>query len=100
MLAREMGLFKLGKVSVDGSKIRANASKHRVLWWGHLQKIEKQLQQEVQQLMALAESEDRKNIPDAMEAPKEIVRRQERLAVLDKAKRRLEKRDRARDHEG
>ncbi len=97
MLAREMGLFNLGKVSVDGSKIRANASKHRALSWGHLQKIEKQLQQEVQQLMALAESEDRKNIPDAMEVPKEIARRQERLAVLDEAKRKLEERAKERD---
>lgn len=97
MLAREMGMLKLGKVSVDGSKIKANASKHRALSWGHLQKIEKQLQQEVQQLMALAESEDRKNVPDGMEVPKEIALRQERLAVLDEAKRKLEARAKERD---
>ena len=97
MLAREMGMLKLGKVSVDGSKIKANASKHRALSWGHLQKIEKQLQQEVQQLMALAESEDRKNVPDGMEVPKEIALRQQRLAVLDEAKRKLEERAKERD---
>ena len=97
MLAREMGMLKLGKVSVDGSKIKANASKHRALSWGHLQKIEKQLQQEVQQLMALAESEDRKNVPDGMEVPKEIALRQERLVVLDEAKRKLEARAKERD---
>jgi transposase len=97
MLAREMGMLKLGKVSVDGSKIKANASKHRALSWGHLQKIEKQLQQEVQQLMALAESEDRKNVPDGMEVPKEIALRQQRLAVLDEAKRKLEARAKERD---
>jgi len=97
MLAREMGMLKLGKVSVDGSKIKANASKHSALSWGHLQKIEKQLQQEVQQLMALAESEDRTNIPDGMEVPKEIALRQQRLAVLDEAKRKLEERAKARD---
>jgi transposase len=97
MLAREMGMLKLGKVSVDGSKIKANASKHRALSWGHLQKIEKQLQQEVQQLLVLAESEDRKNVPDGMEVPKEIALRQERLAVLDEAKRKLEARAKERD---
>lgn len=97
MLAREMGMLKLGKVSVDGSKIKANASKHSALSWGHLQKIEKQLQQEVQQLMALAESEDRTNIPDGMEVPKEIALRQQRLAVLDEAKRKLEERAKMRD---
>jgi transposase/IS5 family transposase len=97
MLAREMGMLKLGKVSVDGSKLKANASKHSALSWGHLQKIEKQLQQEVQQLMALAESEDRKNVPDGMEVPKEIALRQRRLAVLDEAKRKLEERAKERD---
>lgn len=97
MLAREMGMLKLGKVSVDGSKIKANASRHSALSWGHLQKIEKQLQQEVLQLMALAESEDRKNVPDGMEVPKEIALRQQRLAVLDDAKRKLEERAKMRD---
>src|SRR3546814_3779828 len=97
MLAREMGMLKLGKVSVDGSKLRANASKHRALSWGHLQKIELQLQQEVQQLMALAESEDRKNVPDGMEVPQEIALREARLAVLDEAKRKLEASAKERD---
>lgn len=97
MLAREMGMLKLGKISVDGTKMKANASKHRALSWGHLQKIEKQLQQEVQELMALAESEDRRNLPDGLEVPKEIARRQDRLAVLEEAKRKLEARARERD---
>jgi transposase len=99
MLAREMGMLKVGKVSVDGSKIKANASKHRALSWGHLQKIEKQLHQEVQQLMALAESEDRKHVPDGMDVPQEIARRQERLAALDEAKRKLEARAQERDRQ-
>jgi transposase len=97
MLAREMGMLKLGKISVDGSKIKANASKHSALSWGYLKKIEHQLQQEVQQLMALAESEDRSKAPDGMDVPHEIARRHERLAVLDEAKRKLEARARERD---
>lgn len=97
MLAREMGMLKLGKISVDGSKIKANASKHRALSWGHLKKIEQQLQQEVQHLMALAESEDRKKVPDGMDVPAEIARRETRLAALDEAKRKLEARAQERD---
>ncbi len=97
MLAREMGMLKLGKISVDGTKIKANASKHRALSWGHLQKIEKQLQEEVKQLLALAETEDRKNLPDGLDVPQEIARRQDRLAALDVAKRKLEERAQERD---
>lgn len=97
MLAREVGMLKLGKIAVDGSKVKANASRHSALSWGHIKKIEGQLQQEVKQLMALAESEDRKNVPDGMDVPQEIARRQERLSALDDAKRKLEERARERD---
>ena len=55
MRAREMGMLKLGKIRVDGSKFKANASKHSALSWGHIKKIEQQLRQEIQPLMALAE---------------------------------------------
>lgn len=97
MLAREMGMLKLGKISVDGSKIKANASRHSALSWGHLKKIEQQLRQEIQQLMVLAESEDRKKVPDGMDVPQEIARRETRLAALDDAKRKLEARAQERD---
>ena len=97
VLAREMGMLKLGKISVDGSKFKANASKHSALSWGHVKQIEQQLQQEVQQLMALAESEDRKKVPDGMDVPQEIARRQDRLVVLDAAKRTLEERAKERE---
>ena len=97
MLAREMGMLKLGKIAVDGSKIKANASKHSAMSWGHLRKIEEKLQQEVQQLMALAEAEDRRKVPDGMDVPEEIARRQERLLALDEAKRKLQERAQERD---
>ena len=97
MLAREMGMLKMGKISVDGSKFKANASKHSALSWGHIKKIEQQLRQEIQQLMALAESEDRKKIPDGMDVPEEIARRETRLAALGEAKRKLEERAQERD---
>jgi transposase/IS5 family transposase len=97
MLAREMGMLKLGRIAVDGSKIKANASRHSALSWGHICKIEQQLREEVQQLMALAESQDRKKVPDGMDVPQEIARRQERLAALDEARRKLEARALERD---
>ena len=97
MLAREMGMLKVGKISVDGTKIKANASRHRALSWGHIQKIEKQLREEVKQLLALAEADDRKDLPDGLDVPQEIARREDRLAALDEAKRKLEERARERD---
>ena len=97
MLAREMGMLKVGKISVDGTKIKANASRHSALSWGHLQKIEKQLREEVKQLMALAEADDRNNVPDGLDVPQEIARREDRLAALGEAKRKLEERARLRD---
>lgn len=97
VLAREMGMLKVGKISVDGTKVKANAGKHRALSWGHLVKIEKLLQDEVRQLLVLAESEDCNNVPDGMNVPKEIARREERLAALGEARRKLEERARERD---
>lgn len=67
-----MGLLKLGKVSLDGTKIKANASKHHALSWGHACKLEQQLQAEVEELIRLAEQADTARIPDGMDIPKEI----------------------------
>jgi transposase len=72
MLAREMKLLKLGHIALDGTKIEANASKHKALSWGHSNKIESQLRQEVQQLLALAESSDTQAVPDGMDVPRRL----------------------------
>lgn len=92
MLAREMKLLKLGHIALDGTKIEANASKHKALSWGHANKIESQLRQEVQQLLALAESSDTQAVPDGMDVPAEIARREDRLKVLAQAKASIEQR--------
>jgi transposase len=92
MLAREMGLMKLGKVSLDGTKVKANASKHHALSWGHVCKIEKQLQAEVQELMQLAHNADSEEIPEGMDIPEELSRRQARLVAIAKAKEKIEQR--------
>ena len=92
VLAREMRLLKLGKVSLDGTKVKANASKHRALSWGHADKLEQQLRAEVDQLMRLAEKADVELIPDGMNIPEEISRREDRLTAIALAKEKIEQR--------
>ena len=91
-LAREMKLLKLGAIALDGSKVKANASKHKALSYAHAQKLEVQLQDEVSALMRLAEAADHTPVPDGMDVPAEIARRQARLAALAEAKARIEAR--------
>lgn len=92
MLAREMGLLKLGKVSLDGTKVKANASKHHALSWDHAGKIEQQLQAEVAELMRLAEQADSEEIPEGMDIPEELCRRQDRLDAIAQAKAKIKER--------
>jgi transposase len=92
MLAREMKLLKLGSIALDGAKVHANASKHKALSWGHANKIEGQLRQEVQTLLALAEKSDGTAIPDGMDVPAEIARREDRLRAIAQAKAKIEQR--------
>jgi transposase len=91
-VAQQMGVLKLGKVSLDGTKVHANASKHSALSWEHACKIEAQLRAEVEQLMGLAEQADRSEIPDGMSVPEELERREERLAAIAQAKAAIEAR--------
>ena len=92
LLAREMGLLKMGTVGLDGTKIHANASRHSALSYAHAGKIEAQLQAEVADLMAKAEAADRTNIPDGMSIPDELARREERLARIAEARSKIEAR--------
>jgi transposase len=91
-VAQQLGVLKLGKVSLDGTKVHANASKHSALSWEHACKIEAQLQAEVEQLMRLAEEADQAEIPDGMSVPEELQRREERLAAIAQAKAAIEAR--------
>jgi len=92
VLAREMKLLKLGHIALDGTKIDANASKHKALSWAHANKIEAQLRREVQTLLALAEKSDGAAIPDGMDVPPEIARREDRLSAIAQAKAKIEQR--------
>ena len=96
VLAREMGLLKLGTVALDGTKIQANASRHSALSYEHASKIEAQLRAEVAELLALAEAADGADLPDGMSVPEELARREDRLARLAEAKAKMEARARER----
>ena len=91
MIARTMGVLKLGNIALDGSTLNANASRHSALSYGHIKKLEEQLQGEVRKLMELAEAADNETIPDGMNLPEEITRREDRLKAIAVAKIKIEK---------
>lgn len=92
LLAREMKLVKLGRIALDGTKIKANASKHKALSYAHAKKIEEQLKVEVKDLTALAEEADQTSVVDGMDIPAEIARRETRLEALAAAQEKIEAR--------
>jgi len=91
-IARQMGVLKLGKVSLDGTKIKANASKHKALSYDYACKLQAQLEAEVAELLAQAETADQADIPDGMEIPLELAIRQDRLTAIKAAKAEIERR--------
>jgi transposase len=91
-IAQEMGVLKVGKVSLDGTKVKANASKHKALSYVHANKLQKQLEDEVQTLLEKAKTADNEDDNDGMNIPDEIARREDRLEVIKAAKLKIEKR--------
>lgn len=97
-LARELGAPRVGRVALDGSKVKANASKHKAMSYGRLCEKQQHLRDEVQQLLAQAETVDAAE--DAAygadrrgdELPAELQRRESRLTRIREAKRVLEAR--------
>ena len=105
-LARELGLARFGKLSIDGTKVRANASKHKAMSYGRMQEEERRLAGEIDALVRAARdadaAEDERFGPDARgdELPSELRRREDRLAAIRAAKERLEAAQRAADDAG
>lgn len=92
LMAAETGFLKLGSVSLDGSKVKANASKHKALSYGHASKLETQLEEEVRVLLEMAESADQQEDTAQIDIPAELERREERLKAIRAAKARIEAR--------
>ena len=76
-------LKKVGNISVDGSKVKANASKHKAVSYKRAGEIIAELELEVQ-LVRLAEEADGKVLEEGLKIPEEIQRREERKAVLER----------------
>jgi len=93
--AQEVGMLKLGTVSLDGTKVHANASRHRAMSYGHAKKLEAKLKAEVAELMKRAEAANAKDLPEGMNLPQELSRRQQRLAAIAEAKAKIEARVKA-----
>lgn len=91
-IAHEMGVLKLGSVSLDGTKVKANASKRKALSWQHACRLEEQIRAEVEALLRKAEEADHENLPDGMSIPEELSRRKERLQGIAKAKEEIQRR--------
>jgi transposase len=92
LIAHEMGYLRLGNISLDGSKVHADASKSKAVSYGRLLKLEEQLRQEVEELLALGKQADEAELPQGLEIDVEVAFRQERLVNLAEAKRVLEAR--------
>jgi transposase len=92
LIAEQTGILKLGTVSLDGTKVKANASKHKALSYDHAQKLEKQLKAEVAELLRQAEAADQADLPDGLSIPEELSRRDERLKAIAEAKAEIERR--------
>ena len=86
MMAAEVGnIKKVGGISIDGTKIKANASKHSAVSYKRALKKIKQLELEIEQLTQKAEDADNTPLLDGLTIPDEISRRQNRKEVLKKA---------------
>ena len=102
-LAGEMGVGNFGTLSVDGTKVRANASKRKAMSYGRMQAEERRLEEEVAALVERARQTDAAEDARFGEAfrgdelPAELRRREDRLAAIRAAKARLEARQRAAD---
>lgn len=93
MLAQELGhLKKVGGVSVDGTKIKANASKHSAVSYKRAGEMIRQLELEVEELTRKAEEADSAPLEDGLTLPAEIKRREDRKAALEKARQIIEER--------
>ncbi len=104
-IALEAGAMKVGRVALDGTKVKANASKHKAMSYGRMKEKEKEIRTEVRELLARAEAADaeedarygKQNRGD--ELPDELRRRETRLKKIRQAQRALEERARQKAEE-
>jgi len=94
-IAQGLGILKLGDVSLDGTKMQANASKHQAMSWAYAEPLEATLRAEVQRLLQQAEAAAGPGSPD-LDLPAELKRREDRLQKITEVKAEIERRARVR----
>ena len=92
LIGKEMKLVKLGNIYIDGTKVQANASRHKAMSYEYIQKLEKQLEEEIEKLLGLAEAKDESEKDLALDIPEEISLREKRLNKIKEAKKVIEQR--------
>lgn len=92
LIGNELGLIKLGNIFIDGSKVQANASKHKAMSYKRMKQLEKRLTCEIEQLMVLGQEQDEKDEQSTIDIPDEIKRRKDRLIKINTAKKVIEQR--------
>ena len=99
-LAQEMGLLKLGTVAIDGTKIKANASRHKAMSYERMRQAEAELKAQIDALLERAKTTDAAEADELeLDIPAEIERRADRLEAIAEARERLEQRHRDADIE-
>ncbi len=86
LIGKEMKLVRMGNIYIDGTKVQANASKHKAMSYDYMNRLEKQLETEIDKLLNLAAAKDDQEKELDLDIPKEIERRQDRLKKIQKAK--------------
>jgi len=92
LVAQKAGALNLGNISLDGSKLHADASKSHAVSYKRLLELESELRQEVDELFVLGEQLEQSDLPDGLDLADEIAFREGRLVNLAQAKRVLEAR--------
>ncbi len=91
-LAKEIGVLKVGTVSVDGTQIRANASKHKNISYKRAGELVEQLKMDVQEMLERAEAEDTREGEEGESLPTEIARREDLLRKMEEARETIQQR--------
>ncbi len=97
LLAKEIGILKVGTVSIDGTHIKANASKFENVSYDRAEELEKRLDEDIQKLLVEAEAADTADDEDANRLPQEIARRQKLREKMIHARAEVERRARVRE---
>ena len=92
LIGNELGLINLGNSFIDGTKVQANASKHKAMSYKRMKELEEKLACEIEQLMALGQEQDAKDDKSTIDIPDAIKRRQDRLVKINTAKKVIEQR--------